>query len=239
MVSRISVQQADLALELGLVSSSSKLRDLAGVLRVVGDAGETALPRHAVVALRVPVGALQVGDEVRVDVRHVGVVELLQPAEVDHPGGHPVGEHDDVAADRLAVAELVLDLGEELVVVVDVGVVGDVDAGLLLERLERGSSACLLTSMYSGQLREDELLLRVRLVRALARLGGLPVPLGAAGGEQRGQAEAEARRRPRPEKARRPRSGSAKPADRRGDRGRASVATVSSRSGILGAGVPA
>ena len=95
---------------------------------------------------------LQAGEQVGLDVRHVGLVELLDPAEPDHPGGHPVGEHDDVAADRLAAAELVLDLAEELVVVVDVVVVGDVDAGLRLELLEGGHRLALATSMYCGQL---------------------------------------------------------------------------------------
>ena len=58
--------------------------------------------------------------------------------------GHPVGEHHHVAPDRLAVAELVAHLGEELGVVVDVVGVVDLDAGALLEVLERRGLAALL-----------------------------------------------------------------------------------------------
>ena len=143
------------------MSSSSKLRDLIGVLRVVGDAGQAALPGDASSRGPCPSRALQAGVQVRVDVGHVRVVELLDPAEADHPRGHPVGEHDDVAADRLAVAELVPHLAEELVVVVDVGVVVDLDAGLLLELLQRRVVLLAVDVDVVGPVGEDQLLLDV------------------------------------------------------------------------------
>ena len=57
-------------------------------------------------------------------------------AVADPARGHVVGQHDDVAPDRLAVLELLADLPEELVVVVDVLEVLDVAAVLLVEGLE-------------------------------------------------------------------------------------------------------
>ena len=57
-------------------------------------------------------------------VRHLRGVQRLGPAELDHLRGHPVGQHHQVAVDRLAVAELVAHLGEELGVVADVVGVG-------------------------------------------------------------------------------------------------------------------
>ena len=125
-----------LPLRSGRVSSSSKLLDLLGQLGVVGDAGEAALPRRRVLR-SCPTAALQRLDQVLVQVGDLGGVELLEPAEADHPRGHPVGEHHDVAPGRLAVGELVAHHPEELGVVVDVVDVVDLDAGPRLEVLER------------------------------------------------------------------------------------------------------
>ncbi len=135
-------------------------------------------------ALGIPAGGPQVGQELRLDVGHVRHVELLHPAEADHAGGHPVGHRDDVAADRLAGGELVAHLGEELGVVVDVGVVGDRDPGLLLELLERRDHRLALAVDLLGldvdvlrPVGEVDDLLGVRHV--LRRLGG---GAGALGG---------------------------------------------------------
>ena len=86
----------------------------------------------------VPLPAAQRVDQVGVDVRHVRDLSSgwIQP-RLDHPGGHPVGQHHHVALDRLAGAELVADLGEELGVVVDVVGVLDGDPGCFLEVLQR------------------------------------------------------------------------------------------------------
>ena len=69
-------------------------------------------------------------------------VQRLDPAEADHPGGHPVGQHDHVALDRLARAELVAHLGEELGVVVDVVGVVDGDPGRSSNVLELVARPC-------------------------------------------------------------------------------------------------
>ena len=106
-------------------------------------------------------GFLRLSNEVGLDVRHVGLVERLEPPEPDDLGGHPVGEHEDVASDRLAGAELVAHLGEELVVAVDVRVVGDLDPGLLLEVVEGGVLLAVLVHV-ERPVGEDQLLLRRR-----------------------------------------------------------------------------
>ena len=93
------------------------------------------LPGQGVRTTRVEVDVLQLGAQVR-RVRNLGLVQLLGVSHADHPAGHPVGEHDDVLADVLAVGELALDLAVVRVVAVDVLGVRGVDAGLLLERLE-------------------------------------------------------------------------------------------------------
>ena len=59
------------------------------------------------------------------------------PAEVDEPRRHPVGRRDDVGADVAPGDEVGLDLGEVLVVVVEVLGVGEVDARLLANRSTR------------------------------------------------------------------------------------------------------
>ena len=137
IVSRISVSSEILPLRSSRVSSSSKLFDLAGHVGVVGDAGQAALPRRVVARGPGPTAGRCSGSmRLLVHVGDLRVVELLDPAEVDHPGRHPVGEHEHVALDRLAGAELVLHLGEELGVVVDVVGVVDADAGGLRRRLD-------------------------------------------------------------------------------------------------------
>ena len=135
IVSRISESSVILPLRSGRVSSSSKLLDLLGQLGVVGDAGQAALPRRGVGAVLVPLPALERRDQVLVEVRHLVRGQRLDPAEADHAGGHPVGQHHHVAADRLAVAELVAHLREELGVVADVVGVVHLDAGGRLEVL--------------------------------------------------------------------------------------------------------
>ena len=73
------------------------------------------------------------------DVRDRVLVELLDPALVDHQRqvALVVGEDDDVLVDRLPPRERALDLPEVLGVRVDVLDVVDLDAGLLRERRER------------------------------------------------------------------------------------------------------
>ena len=110
------------------------------LLLVPADAGEAALPRQRLRAARVEVEVQQVGVEVR-HVRDVGVVELLRVAEADPAADHPVGEADGVGADVLAERELVLDLAVVGVVVVDVDLVVDLDAGLVGEA-HRASGSC-------------------------------------------------------------------------------------------------
>ena len=56
--------------------------------------------------VRVEVGALVDVLEVGDVVRHVAEVELLDPAEADQAGGHPVGQDDDVPAGVLAASRL-------------------------------------------------------------------------------------------------------------------------------------
>ena len=75
----------------------------------------------------------QVGAQVDL-VGDVGVVELLEPAEADEPGHHELGGDHEVAADVLACVQRVLDLGEPLLVVVEVLLVRDAQARGLLER---------------------------------------------------------------------------------------------------------
>jgi hypothetical protein len=85
---------------------------------------------------RVEDDLLQRGQEVGL-VRDVGLVDLLDPSEVDEPRRHPVGEHGHVAADVLALLQLRAEAREPLVVGVDLLEVVDGDAELVLELLER------------------------------------------------------------------------------------------------------
>ena len=142
-VSRISESIATLPRNSGSKRSLMLRHLTAGQRRVVGDAGDAGLPRQverrAVVPLLVEEAVLEVdpvGDAVE--------RQLLDPAEVLEPGGHPVGRADDVVVDDAAGAE---DRGQDpvvdLVVVVEVLVVGDGDAGLLGEAVERADGAVL------------------------------------------------------------------------------------------------
>ena len=105
--------------------------------------------------------------EVGETLRHVRRVELLDPAEPDQPGGHPVGEDHEVAPGVLARGELRLDLGEELVVVVDVLGVVDLDPGRLVNASRVGRC---FSSSYVDVLGPvgpvDDLLLAERSVEA-------------------------------------------------------------------------
>ena len=71
---------------------------------------------------------------------HVGVVDLLQVAEVVHLLRHPVGDDEHAAPAGLALVEQRLDLAEELGVVVDV--LGVVDRRARVLRLELRRSCC-------------------------------------------------------------------------------------------------
>ena len=139
-----------------------------------------------VVAVRVEVRVLLDGDEV-LDVRDRGLVELLGPALLEHQPevAVVVGQHDDVAVDRLPARERALDLPEERGVVVDVLDVVDVDAGLLLELVERRVRLRLVvgrcrasSSRSGGSWRASAATSR----RAAGRLR----PAAAAGGQEAG-----------------------------------------------------
>ena len=95
-------------------------------------AGHPREPRHAVLPAGIEAHVLHVVDEIGL-VGELGVIERGHVSEPDHASGHPVGEHDDVAVDALVALERLVDLGEELVVVVDVLRVLDLDARGLLE----------------------------------------------------------------------------------------------------------
>jgi hypothetical protein len=89
-------------------------------------------PRHAVLAAGIEAHVLHGVDQVGL-VGELGVVQRRHVAQVDQPAGHPVGQHDDVAIDALVPLERLVDLGEKLVVVVDVFGVFGLDPGGLLE----------------------------------------------------------------------------------------------------------
>src|SRR3954468_15589875 len=161
-------------------------------LVVVGDARYAGLPRQAVVAVRIEVRVLLHLDQV-LHVRDRRLVELLRPALLDHQAevAVVVGEDDDVATGRLAARQLPLDLREERRVVVDVLGVGDVDARLLLEVLERRMRVRLVVRVdVQRPVRELEGL-REGVVRAGARRLGAAA---AAGGEHTGHREQGAAR---------------------------------------------
>ena len=137
----------------------------------------------------------RVSTEVR-GVRDVGLVQLLHPAQPDQPGGHPVGEAEGVAAGVLAGGQLRLDLGEELVVVVDVLGVVDLDAGLLREGVQRRVRRGLVVDVdVRRPVRPVDDLVGVGLVRP-GRLGrrrcapaGSAVPLVPQAARRGGQAD--------------------------------------------------
>ena len=88
-----------------------------------------------VLAARVERGVVELGQQVG-PVGDQVLVELLDVAVLDPQRGHPVRQHDDVAADVLPLLELGAHLRVELAVVVHVLGVDDLEAGQLLERLE-------------------------------------------------------------------------------------------------------
>ncbi len=121
-------QHGDLALEFGIEEIFDAGELASGLLRVVADADHARHPRHAVLPARIEAHVAQRVEEVGL-VGEAGVVERRAIAERDHPGDHPVGEDHDVAVDRLVALQRLVDLGEELVVVVDVLAVLDGDPG--------------------------------------------------------------------------------------------------------------
>ena len=78
-------EQRDLALQLRIGQQVVDRRELAArLVRVVADAGHSRLPRQGVVAVGIPRRVLLHRLEV-LDVRDRGLVELLDPAELDQP----------------------------------------------------------------------------------------------------------------------------------------------------------
>ncbi len=148
MVSCISESRLTLPLRSGRESSSSKLPTSLVSFGVVGDAGQSALPRHGVLPRSCPSSGCA-GSSTRF-ASTLGRLLLSsfwsQPRLTIRPAIQSV-EHEDVATGGLAVGELVADDAEELVVVVDVGDVVDLDAASLLERLEGRVDRDLLAAL--------------------------------------------------------------------------------------------
>ena len=138
-----------------------------------------ALPRRGEGPVLVPRLAPQRLDQVLVEVGHVGGVQRLDPPERDHPGGHPVGQHEHVALDGLAVAELVAHLGEELGVVVDVVGVLHRDAGPVLEHVAGVGRPVRARIDVRRPVADDQQLVGLRHVLGHARRRILRCPVGA------------------------------------------------------------
>ena len=168
-VSRISLSTPTRPLSVGVPQVVDRAEAVRHLLLVPADAGEAALPREGLRAARVEVDVQEVGVEVRL-VRDVGVVEGLRVAEADPAAHHPVGEADGVGADVLAERELVLDLAVVGVVVVDVDLVLDLDAGLVDEALERRVAAGVVLVEVERPVRPGEGLVVRRVVRRRRRL---------------------------------------------------------------------
>ncbi len=135
-VSRISVRNVTLPLNLGS-KRSLMLRQLApGLVLAVDQQHLARLPRHRDLPLGIEVGARDRVFDVLDRVRHLALVELLHEAEPVHPAGHPVGHDVQIAAARVALRVLLAHLAEELDVVVDLLDVLDRGAVLLLELVE-------------------------------------------------------------------------------------------------------
>src|SRR5215217_6954088 len=128
-------QHRHAALVLRVEEVLDRLQLAPGLLDVVAHPGGARLIRERELAVGVVVDRRQVADDV-LRVRDVLLVDRLRVTVADPAGGHVVGEHDEVTADRLAVLELLADLPEELVVVVDVLEVADLPAVLLVEGLQ-------------------------------------------------------------------------------------------------------
>ncbi len=123
-VSRISVSIVTWPLNFGIEDVVDAGQLAAGLLRVVADTGHAREPRHAVLPARIEAHVLHVVHQVGL-VGELGVVERRDVAELDQAARHPVGQDDDLPVDALVPLERLVDLGEELVVVVDVlGVLG-------------------------------------------------------------------------------------------------------------------
>ena len=72
------------------------------------------------------------------------MVESVDVAEADHPGGHVVGEDDDVDPDRVTGGELGLIAAEPVLVRVDPLHVVDLDPGLFREAQQGGRVAVVV-----------------------------------------------------------------------------------------------
>ena len=184
---REAVQDGDLPLQALVLEQLVDREDRLRQLRVVGDAGHPGLPRQAVLPVGVEARVLLDVREVD-DVRDRVLVELLDPALVDHQRqvALVVGEDDDVLVDRLPPRERALDLPEVLGVRVDVLVVVDLDAGLLREGRRASGTAsssrrsrCRAASSRSAASRQ--------LLRGAARVA--PAATSAARGREPGNRE--------------------------------------------------
>src|SRR6266545_4860907 len=120
------------------------------------------------------------------EVRDRAVVELLNPPFLDHERRVTtvVRQHEDVPVDPLAARERASDLAEVLVVRVDVLEVIDLDAELLVERVERRPPLRLLVDVdVERPVRE------VDSLRELVRAGCALLAGAAARGQQAGNRE--------------------------------------------------
>ena len=131
-------EQGDLALEVGAGEQLLKLLTSLGQLGVVGDAGQAALPRRVSSFWSGSQGCRAArGIRFLVKVRHLaGSSGWIQPRPIIRAAIQSVSTIMSRLIDWHD-AELVLHLGEELGVVVDVVGVVDRDAGLLLEDRDR------------------------------------------------------------------------------------------------------
>ncbi len=104
-----------------------------------------------------------------IDVGKHGVIEFLDPAQIDHPACHPVGENEQVPLHGLAGSQLVDDLGEERLVVRHIFGVGDRDSRVLLEP-GKGRVRVLDWVHVRRPVRDHQFFLAAGQIRARARL---------------------------------------------------------------------
>ena len=148
-------------------------RGQAGGLQVDAHQREAQRPRHGVLAARVVGRVGRLGQQV-LEVRDVRQVQRLQVAHLPELADHPVRQDHQVPAGVLAGGQLLVDLGEEVVVGVDVLGVVDRDPGLGLEGVQRRPLVLVVrVDVDVGDpVREVDDLLGVGLVRARLALGG-------------------------------------------------------------------
>ncbi len=162
----VVAEHADLALERSVLQIRPTGDLLADTLGVVADASDAGLPRHRVDVAVVIARALHQAAGVGVEVRHLRLVEGRQIAQLHQlVEVRAVGDDDDVVADALAGGELRLDLAEERRVLLDDLLVGDLDAGLLGEQVERRMVVLVLVARVEverpvGEVEPAGLLLR-------------------------------------------------------------------------------